>query len=267
MNKIRSIFKCHGGKSLIKNWIISNFPTNYQKFYYAEIYGGAANILLNKQKSNLEIYNDIDKCVFNVLNCLKTKSNEVINSLNEIEYNLDTFELAKNNQLKHHNTAIKEAVNEIIIRRMSRGGLKKTFSWSSRKRGGQPGDVNAWENFKKNINEICYRLQNVILFNEDAVEVIKKYDSKDIFFYADPPYLKSTRTSKNIYDFEMTEEDHIKLAECLNGIQGKAMISGYESELYKKLYKGWKKYYKDMPNHSSQQKEKQRRTEIIWCNY
>jgi DNA adenine methylase len=61
----------------------------------------------------------------------------------------------------------------------------------------------------------------------------------------DPPYLPSTRDAGADYRFEMTEEDHIKLAGALNAVKGKVILSGYPSELYTSLYREWKMVEKD----------------------
>lgn len=37
----------------------------------------------------------------------------------------------------------------------------------------------------------------------------------------------------------MTEQDHIDLAKFLRELKGMVIISGYPSELYDDLYKGW----------------------------
>jgi DNA adenine methylase len=37
----------------------------------------------------------------------------------------------------------------------------------------------------------------------------------------------------------MTEQQHIDLANFLGGLSGSVVISGYESELYADMYKGW----------------------------
>jgi len=66
------------------------------------------------------------------------------------------------------------------------------------------------------------------------------------FFYLDPPYPKSSRrSSKDIYNFEMSDNDHIQLLKYLLQISSdanKIMISTYENEIYNKYLKDWSKY-------------------------
>ena len=73
--------------------------------------------------------------------------------------------------------------------------------------------------------------------------------------------------SKEVYKHEMTTDDHIDLANMLNRFKGKALISGYPSRLYNRLYSDWKCVRKKIVNHASQQKSKKYQTECLWINY
>ena len=159
------------------------------------------------------------------------------------------------------------AVNEFILRRMSRGGLKLAFAWSNRERGGKPGDQNAWDTIIKIIPAISKRLEKVYIFNQSALEIMDAFNNSDTLLYLDPPYLPSTRESTEVYDHEMSQDDHIELAECARNFKGKVLLSGYPSTLYNKLYKDWNMAKKHIANHASQQKKKEMKLEVLWKNY
>lgn len=59
--------------------------------------------------------------------------------------------------------------------------------------------------------------------------------------YADPPYLLSTRASGRLfYEYELAEEDeHAALLTRLSVLPCMVMISGYWSELYADMLRGW----------------------------
>ena len=100
-----------------------------------------------------------------------------------------------------------------------------------------------------------------------VIDFFRQFDAADTFWYIDPPYLQKTRSSKNVYAVEMTEEEHIELAGALKEAKGKVILSGYQSDLYTKLYKGWNMDCRVIANHSSQSKTKEKRVECIWMNY
>jgi len=68
------------------------------------------------------------------------------------------------------------------------------------------------------------KLHKLSVENLDCRELIKKYDSKDTFFYIDPPYynMESYYTS---HDFG--HDDHVELCELLKTIKGRWALSYY----------------------------------------
>lgn len=267
MAKIRPAFKCHGGKYYLSDWIISHFPENYQEYTYLEPYCGGANVLLNKEKSVLEAVCDTDITIVQIFRAIRDEPKEFARRLNLVKYCQETFDRALKRENGPFDDYLDQAVNEYILRRMSRGGLRKAFAWSNRLRGGQPGDLNAWKTALKLLPTLAERVKEVYIFNKPAVEVIKTFNTKNVLVYADPPYLHDTRRSTDTYAHEMSIDDHIELARTLNGFAGKVILSGYPSPLYSRLFKDWNCERKKIANHSSQSKAKEMKTEMIWKNF
>ena len=94
-----------------------------------------------------------------------------------------------------------------------------------------------------------------------AVELITRYDTKDVFIYADPPYLHSTRKNY-LYKHEMSDEEHKELLKTLLKHPGKVLLSGYDNELYNELLSGWNKVQKQTRAECGFL-----RTEVLWMNY
>jgi len=265
MAKIRPAFKMHGGKFYLNQWIIAQFPQEYERMYYIEPFCGGANVLLHKTPSNEELINDLDNSIVLILRIIRDQISDFIKHIKKIKYKESTFKNAL--EKVEFDSDMDKAVNEFILRRMSRGGMKKAFAWSNRLRGNQPGDVNAWKTIVQQLPIISERLQNVCITNRSAIEILKVFDDESIFVYCDPPYLPETRESPEVYDFEMSVEKHMELADVLNTFKGKVLISGYPSRLYNGLYKGWTCETKKIANHSSQQKIKTTKTELLWRNF
>jgi DNA adenine methylase len=93
---------------------------------------------------------------------------------------------------------------------------------------------------------------------------VAKIDFKGAFFYCDPPYPKETRASMNDYKFEFSTDKHIALSEKLHSIEGLAMVSSYNSDLYNELYKDWRKVEFPIKKNNIRSGEVQ---EVIWMNY
>jgi DNA adenine methylase len=269
--KLRPPTKIHGGKFYLSSWVISYFPKDYENMTYLEPFCGAASVFLNKERSREEILNDVDEGMIKIFWALRDEPNEFIGRLKRIKYCESTFERAQKKLEKDATVDYLDgAVNEYIVRRMSRGGLKTAFAWSERKRGGKPGDVNAWETMVQQLPDLAERIKGTYVLNKNALEILKAFNDPDTLVYCDPPYLDITRTSPNAYEYEMTEDDHIELATILNSFKGKVLLSGYSSALYRRLFNpetGWKCRRKRIANHSSQTKSKAIKTECLWCNF
>ena len=128
------------------------------------------------------------------------------------------------------------------------------------------GVIRRWLGGVEQLEFIAERLLRVQIENRPAVDVIKLYDSKETLFYCDPPYIHETRGDTNSYGFEMDDDDHRKLAEALNAIDGLAAVSNYECELMEELYPAskWTKLYSaEKIIHST----KGVRQEVLWVNY
>ncbi len=264
--KLRPPFKCHGGKYYLAKWIIGHFPGDYDSFTYLEPFAGGVSVLLQKRRSEREVVSDLDLGVVRILTALRDRPEEFIDRLRALDYAEATFTEALNRRDEDLD-ALDSAVVAFVLRRMSRGGLQRHFAWSERLRVGKPGDLNAWETALDLLPAISERLQGVAVYNAPAASIIEEHDGPDTLIYADPPYLPDSRRSVNAYRHEMTREDHVALAEFLRRCQGRVVLSGYPSDLYEELFRGWRRESLEVANHAAQGKQKRRMTETIWMNW
>lgn len=105
------------------------------------------------------------------------------------------------------------------------------------------------------------RLNGVQIENLPALEILKRYNTPDVFVYADPPYLPGTRKS-HLYKHEMSRKDHEELLDALKKHPGQVMISGYDSHLYDDMLRGWRRAEKQTTVECGIA-----RTEVLWMNY
>ena len=103
-------------------------------------------------------------------------------------------------------------------------------------------------------------MRGIQIEQQTAVEVIRRFNFENVLIYCDPPYLLSTRCRKQYKD-EMTDADHVELLETLLKHKGPVIISGYASEMYDDILKGWSR--EEYSNYAQNAKP---RKEIIWYN-
>jgi len=217
----------------------------------------------------VETYNDIDGEVVNFFRVLRDQSEELLKAIAFTPFSRQEFALALS-KFANELTDLERARRFFVRARQVRTGLAQTASlgrWANCKktsRAGMAGVVSRWLGSVEDLPEIAERLLRVQIESRPAVEVITLYDSEDTLFYCDPPYPHETRGDSKAYKYEMTEKDHIELAQVLQRIKGKAAISGYRCELMDTLYQGWRCVEAPEKNCHSVKKP---RTEALWTNY
>jgi DNA adenine methylase len=257
--KIRPAVKTHGGKAYLARRILAELPDHHT---YVEPFAGGLSVLLNKAPARRETAGDIDPELMHFYRMLKERTADLLHRLAALPYTAETF--AWSLQSGDDDNPIERAVRFQVRNRMSRGGLGKDFAWSDRLRGGQPGDLNAWQTMRAELPRIAHRLAQVRLVGQDAVQTIAESDGPGVLHYLDPPYLASTRTARDTYRHEMDEAGHRRLLETIIGCRGAVALSGYANPLYDEVLAGWQRVTWDMPNHSGQGRAKQRREEVLW---
>lgn len=260
-------FGWYGGKFSHLDWLLPQLP---DCLHYCEPFAGSGAVLLNKEPSPVETYNDIDGEVVNFFKVLREEKETLIEQIALTPFSREEFGIAC--LLDPNLTAIERARRFYIRARQVRTGLAQTASigrWANCKntsRAGMSGVVSRWLGGVEQLDFIAERLLRVQIENRPAIDVIKLYDDKETLFYCDPPYIHETRGDTKAYGFEMTDFDHKELAETLNSIQGLVAISNYDCELMEELYPSsrWTKVYSpEKTIHST----KDVRTEVLWVNY
>jgi DNA adenine methylase len=262
----RICFGWYGGKYNHLGWLLGLLPACH---HYCEPFGGSAAVLLNREPSPLETYNDIDGEVVNFFKVLRDDGEALVEALRLTPFSREEFFRAVS-EPDGEISSIERARRFFVRARQVRTGLAQTASlgrWANCRntsRSGMAGAVSRWWNSVEGLADIAQRLLRVQMENRAATEVIELYDDNDTLFYCDPPYPHECRQDSKAYGYEMSDEEHVGLAELLGAIKGKAAVSGYRCRLMDKLYAGWTRVEAPTKNcHSS----KKPRTEALWMNY
>jgi len=259
-------FGWYGGKYSHLDWLLPLLP---KAKHYCEPFGGSAAVLLNRDPSLIETYNDVDGEVANFFRVLRDHKDELIEKIGLTPFSREEFEKAIKNKRMGLDD-IERARRFFILARQVRTGLAQKASngrWAHCKltsRAGMAGAVSRWLGSVESLPEIAERLLRVQIENAPAIDVIKRYDSKETLFYCDPPYPHESRGDKNAYAYEMTDDEHRELSDVLHSVEGKVALSSYHCDLMDELYQDWK--YIDAPEKKCHSVKKFR-TEVLWINY
>jgi len=260
------VFGWYGGKFNHLDWLIPLLPKCH---HYCEPFAGSAAVLLNREPSPVETYNDIDGEVVNFFRVLRNQTSKLTRAIALTPFSREEFYVAVNGS--DENLSDLERARRFFVRaRQARTGLAQTASlgrWANCKlssRAGMSGVVSRWLGSVENLPEIAERLLRVQIENRPAIDVIELYDSTETLFYCDPPYPHQARGDSKAYGFEMSNADHEALAHVLHKTQGKVAISGYRCELMDSLYSDWSRFDAPAKNCHSVKKI---RHEALWMNY
>jgi DNA adenine methylase len=250
----------HGAKTKLASTILRHFPEHRT---YCEPFGGSAAVLLAKEPSEVEIYNDADRSLVNLFSVVRDSKPcaELRQKLEVTPYSRAEFELAKRETAE----PVEAARRFIVRQRQSRGGLGVRWRYSVRDvEGGIASVVKRWRDGIGGLPAVHKRFQNVQIEADDWRRVIPRYDSPLTLFYCDPPFHPSTVLGGS-YRHELTIRDHRELVALLLNVRGMVVLSGYECAAYHPLERaGWKRVdFRVRGNGSDKQT---RRVECLWLS-
>lgn len=260
----------YGGKKKMAGWLIERFPEHVR---YVEPFGGAGHVLFTKPPSVFEVFNDLDNRIVNFYRVVRDPD-----SFKRLQFILELSPHAREEFDDAMDTSLCEDPVEnarrfLVLMRQARGGLgmtaatKSAWAVSKRIRRKMPEAVSKFLTAIDGLPDVHERLRHVTIECLPALQVIEKYDGPDTFFYVDPTYVAETRHGKKAatYLHEMTREDHEALLDLLLTVKGKAMISGYASDLYDSRLAGWRR--EELVTTAHVANSGQRRVEVIWMNF
>jgi DNA adenine methylase len=295
--RIASPITWFGGKSRLAPRIVKYFPPHRT---YVEPFGGSAAVLLAKEPSSIEVFNDIDKQLFNLFRVLRHEPSfrQLQKGLELTLYSRAEFDLAK----QQSNDPVEAARRLVVRQRQSRGGLgdswsycvqdahaigssvsieaarcllvrqRQSFSgngkdWSYSTKKSQGGVASAVKRWRKGIDvlpAVHRRLRNVQIECDDWRKIIPRFDSLQTLFYVDAPYHSDTRVGGR-YRHELSNQDHKELIARLLKIRGMVALSGYNHVTYEPLERtGWKRIDFDVVANVSYKRAS--RTESLWLS-
>jgi len=264
----RIAFGWYGGKFSHLDWLLPLLPECH---HYCEPFAGSGAVLLNRESSPVETYNDIDGDVVNFFRVLRDRHEDLIRAIALTPFSREEYHKAIYCSTDGISD-VERARRFYIKARQTRTGLAQTASlgrWANCKntsRAGMSGVVSRWLGGVDALSGIAQRLIRVQIENRPAIDVIRLYDSPGTLFYCDPPYLHVTRGDAKAYGFEMDEGQHKEFADTVNQCKGMVAVSGYDHPLMDELFRPdrwFKTHGPDKTIHST----KGTRSEVLWTNY
>jgi len=256
---MKPLISYYGGKQKMIHNLLPLIPPLK---IYCEPFCGGASLFFAKpvpkvtNKDNYrEILNDTNKDLVNLFLVCQSHKELFLKELNKYCYSEHWHSYFKTH--KNHKHPIKKAVGFYI--RVMMSFSKVTDHGFAFGKKGNNGPI-IYFNELNRLPKIIDRIKNTYIFNSDALDIIKRFDCQEAFFYCDPPYPGTDQGHYKGY----TQQDFEKLIETLSNCKGSFMLSCYEN---KAVPKDWEMFEFDTLNSSSNPAKgghREKRKEIVW---
>lgn len=258
-------FAYYGGKTLLADRIANLFPTHG---HYVEPFAGSLAVLFAKRPSSMETVNDLDGNLMTFWRVLRDRPDDLGRACaltpHSRSEHLGAYDLDVTDDLER-------ARRVWVALTQGRGNTLRRTGWRhfQNPSGGRTSMPDYLTGYVERMRGAAARLARVSLECRPALDLIADYGRhEEVLIYADPPYLGTTRSSRQ-YLVEMSHDaEHRELAEALRGCRSTVVLSGYASPLYDELYAGWSTVeiptYTGQGNHATGSDN--RRVEVLWSN-
>lgn len=232
-----SLVRWAGGKGKQLGDLLPLIP---QTRIYVEPFGGGCSVLLNRERSEVEVYNDLDSALVNLFEVLREDDTaaEFQRFLDLTPYSRETFELC----LSFEGIAdpVRRAVAFYTVLNQSISG-KRLAAKSDWSRGRTDNLAERWFQRQEKLGSIHERIRHVQIECRDALDILQEWDTPETTFYCDPPYILDTRRNKRYYAVEPGDDYHKELVDVLLSVKGNVVLSGYDHPTYFRLIEegGW----------------------------
>lgn len=273
-------FPYFGGKYNVLKELYSNMPTDVKHF--VDVFGGSMTVALNYPNKSAAITAcDINEDIINFYTVLRTRETELVRALRltpcaEQEFKQAWEGMRSDCPLERARCFFIRSVMGFygLGSQQTRKGKSISFSkgTSANKCKGRVEVVSRLNNKTELLTEVAQIIrERVQIVSSSYEKTLVQFDYPTSFFYVDPPYNPKSRSASGEYKHEFTECDHRAMAERLNQVEAKAMISGYRSDLMIELYEanGWHATKLKHRKYSAITRKElpEAKQEWIWTNY
>jgi DNA adenine methylase len=215
-----------GGKSYLLKTLVRFMP---QHRIYVEVFSGSAKLLFAKRESKYEILNDVNDELLNFYRVVKHRPSELADLFErDFRGRARFMELCGESRFKSRRDCELIRAHRFAYLVWWSFGAKST-SFIRPRRGKLNRPILALRSL---LEQTSIRLSNVVIDKTDFADCIRRYDSRDTFFYLDPPYVNAGDLG---HYKPMQEERNEELIEILANIRGKFLLSYDNAPLIRRL--------------------------------
>lgn len=238
-----------GGKEKLAPYVRQVLPPNPK--VYVEPFGGSGAILLGlpSSKTRLDVYNDFNADLVNLFLCVRDRLLALLKELDYLplhsraEFECIKAVLRRDQDMTRYFSNLQteldiaetefppdqaEELREILQGQAELYNVKRAAAFYKLGRGSFNGTFTSFaikpcdiRPFFRLIQEASERLQNVVIENKDAVQIIQDMDGENTVYYCDPPYYMAEKQ----YAVLFTGNDHLRLRDAVHESKAPVVLS------------------------------------------
>lgn len=226
----------YGGKQSMTDTIKPMIPPH--KIYCEPLFGGGA-LFFSKSKSGIEVINDNNEKLITFYMEAQNNFEQLEKMIKQTLHSESMHKRAKdiyNNRIEHNQLELAWSV-WLVTNNSFAGNIHGGWKWCNGTSGSHSAII--LRNKREQFNTLLYeRLRDVQICCRDYIKVIEDRDTKETFFYLDPPYPGSYQGHYKGY----TMKHFAILCEVLSNLKGKFILSCFWSQTLKYycIKNGWK---------------------------
>lgn len=218
-------FPYPGGKTKMREYLLSLIPPHKT---YVEPFAGGLSVLLGKPRTKCEVVNDINEDLVMFFRYVRLHGDALLAEIDSVLAARREFEFFRS---REPDTELGKALAFFFRQMVSFGGIGESFSRRRDKAPHWGSDV-----IKQRILAVRERLRRVYIECKPANEIIRFYDTKETFFFVDPPYVCANPARYEAFSREQMAELRDALAACA----GTWLLTCDNSEICREIFSGFK---------------------------
>lgn len=172
-----ALIKYPGSKWKVSDWILSHYPPHKT---YLEPFFGSGACFFNKKPSYIETINDIDGDIVNLFRVVREHPDELARMIQLTPYAREEYEMCK----EPSSDPVEQARRTLVRYNQSFGTANAGRStWKALTKAGAGRPETIWNYLPQAIRFCFTRLKNAQIESTDAINLIERYNHKDILIY------------------------------------------------------------------------------------
>jgi DNA adenine methylase len=268
---VRPAISYYGGKQKMAHNLIPLIPRHT---VYVEPFCGGATVFFQKPWPKVsnnnhyrEVINDHDKRLINFYQQLRDNGEELVRRIQLTLYSETEHRTAK--ELEHADPI--EAARRYYVNAQQSFSNVIGGGWS--RNVFSRNQAATWANKIAELPAYIDRMASVYIACDDALKVIKQWDSPQTFFYCDPPYPEANQGHYGGYTLDNFRE----LVSTLDNCQGSFLLSNYDQGM--EMPADWERFEfeaqassrgrvgYDRSRKADESGQNRQRTEVVWRRF